>query len=198
MYFAVFIVPKGDLFSQIAGWKRKIKFEFGTQPLLSHPPHMTLYHFETDNRNKTIDSFLELTTAGVCSFNIRAGQPIVFWDDQFAGGHTICFAVEQNKSLSKLQRTIADHYYLAGVAKKAKKCGSLGNELQNSYKKYGSPFIGDHWIPHFSVASIIAEKENVLFNDFMKCATSYKNIVDELSLWEIKGDEHNKIANIKL
>ena len=58
----------------------------------------------------------------------------------------------------KLQILIADA--LAPI----KKNNNLSNDFKNdsllyrSNKNYGFPYVGDHWIPHFTVASLTSNK----------------------------------------
>ena len=66
-----------------------------------------------------------------------------------------------------------------------------------SQKKYGYPFIGEHWIPHISVGSMNLPKKKLLELSYNHI-NSKNLIIDKIGLYEIIDDEHVLIETINL
>ena len=62
--------------------------------------------------------------------------------------------------------------------------------------RYGFPFVGNHWIPHFSVASLRTEKTDPIIRDFLSNTEQYDFMVDQFSLWRVEGDEHIQLKTV--
>ena len=69
-------------------------------------------------------------------------------------------------------------------------------QLLESYYKYGFPFVGNHWIPHFSISSLRSEKTHPIIEDFLSTTKQYQFTVDQLSLWRVDGDEHIQLKTV--
>ena len=76
---------------------------------------------------------------------------------------------------------------------------TLASKLLNiSQKKYGFPFVGNHWIPHFTIGSI---KNFIQMNDyknFKKLKINLNNEINKITVWKIIGSKHIKLKEIKL
>lgn len=59
MDYAVFIMPDKILYEEICRWKNKIKSEFldSDHCYTSHPPHLTVFKFESRHKNKLLIEF---------------------------------------------------------------------------------------------------------------------------------------------
>ena len=67
--------------------------------------------------------------------------------------------------------------------------------LRESFKSYGFPYVGSHWIPHFTIASLKTEKSHPMITEFMKWQPSYTMIELNPSCWHIEGDKHIKLES---
>lgn len=195
MSLAVFILPKGDLKSELIRWKERVRNEYPDQPYTAHPPHMTLINIEVINEKDGLDVISAFSSC-VGSVHISVNRTDVFWDDITTSGHTLFFGIEKNKSLFSLQKSLAEALF--PVKKNLPLQNNLTSNKQflESYNKYGFPFIGEHWIPHFSVSSMQTEKTHPIIEDFLSTSKEYNFTANQISVWRVFGDEHTLLETI--
>lgn len=195
MSLAIFILPKSDLKAELVRWKRRVNNELPDQPYTTHPPHMTLLNLEVSNEHDGVAAVSNLSDS-INPFQIIVNGTNVFWDDASTGGHTLFFGIEKNDDLYVLQKSLANA--LQEVKKKVSVPNYLTGRKQflESYNKYGFPFVGDHWIPHFSVSSLRSEKTYPIIKDFLSTTKQYHFMVNQISLWRVNGDKHTQLEII--
>ena len=64
------------------------------------------------------------------------------------------------------------------------------------FEKYGFPFVGHHWIPHFSVSSLQTEKSHPIIEDFLSTTIQYHFKANQISLWRVDEDEHTLLETV--
>ena len=66
------------------------------------------------------------------------------------------------------------------------------------FDKYGFPFVGSHWIPHLSIASVKGSGKKII-NEFKSFTNNLNHKVNEghLALYKITGDKHQLIHTWK-
>jgi len=195
MSLAVFILPMGSLVNDLVSWKERIKNELPGQPYTSHPPHMTLINTELINEKDGVIAISAIISS-IKPFQISVKRKNIFWDDSFTKGHTLFFEVEYNDALFELQKSLA--IALKPFKKKVSPPNYLieDNVILESFKTYGFPFIGRHWKPHFSVASLKTEKTDPIIKDFLSKTSQYNFTVDQFSIWNVNGDEHTQLKTL--
>ena len=195
MSLAILILPKSDLKAELVRWKRRVNNELPDQPYTTHPPHMTLLNLEVSNEHDGVAAVSNLSDS-INPFQIIVNGTNVFWDDASTGGHTLFFGIEKNDDLYVLQKSLANA--LQEVKKKVSVPNYLTGRKQflESYNKYGFPFVGDHWIPHFSVSSLRSEKTYPIIKDFLSTTKQYHFMVNQISLWRVNGDKHTQLEII--
>ena len=195
MSLAIFILPKGDLRSELVRWKERVKDELPNQPYATHPPHMTLINLEVRNEEEGIATVLAFSSS-IDPFQISVKRTDVFWDDVATGGHTLFFGIEKNDALFALQQLVADA--LLGCKKNGPvpDYSTKSKQFLKSYYRYGFPFVGDHWIPHFSVSSLRTEKTHPIITKFLSTTKQFKFITNQISLWRVNGDEHTQLETV--
>ena len=67
-----------------------------------------------------------------------------------------------------------------------------------SNKKYGSPFIGSHWLPHFTISSLKTTKKHFIIKKFLNNKNKFKFAINKITLWEIHKEDHNLIKTAYL
>ena len=197
MSIGFFITPEEPLKSKILFWKGKVKKELKNQPYVEHPPHLTLINLDLYEENQAISNVKEFISS-IRAFNIKISQKDVFFNDISTNGHTIYYRANKTSNLEHIQSRLA---VILAKYKKSKNPPEFlkGNEiLYESYKNFGSPFIGSHWIPHLTVASLQVENENSLLNEFLSKQESYTFMVEKISIWKINGDDHYMIDEVDL
>ena len=192
----IFLEPNKQLNKIIIKWKKNLKKKNIKGQLINHPPHSTIFLANIRNKKKLF-SVLEKNIANFNQFKITINKTSVFKNDLFTGGDTIYLNIKKNKKLLLLQKKIANNLRPL-VDKKSKNMKFKNNLLYSSQKKYGFPFVGNHWIPHFTIGSV---KNFTKMNDykiFRKLKINLKNEINKISIWEIIGNKHIKLKEIKL
>ena len=197
MSLAVFILPKEPFTSELLFWKNKIKRNFPKEPYANHPPHLTLINLDSIDESEAIKK-LSSFSKKLGSIKIEVNSRNVFLNDAFTGGDTIYFGLKQSNSLMKLQILIADA--LAPINKNTNLSNNFKNDslLYRSNKNYGFPYVGDHWIPHFTVASLTTNKRKKFLKNFLSLPVSFDFEINRFSIWRINEDVHIKLKTIKI
>ena len=192
----IFLEPNKQLKKIIIKWKKNLKKKNIKGKFINHPPHSTIFIANIRNKKKLF-LVLEKTIADFKKFKITINKTSVFKSDLFTGGDTIYLNIKKNKKLLLLQKKIANKLRTL-VNEKSKNMKFKNKLLDNSQKKYGFPFVGNHWKPHFTVASV---KNFIEMNDykiFRKLKINLKNEINKIVIWRIIGNNHIKLKEIKL
>tara|TARA_B100000787_G_C16196911_1_gene301595 strand:+ start:3387 stop:3989 length:603 start_codon:yes stop_codon:yes gene_type:complete len=195
----IFIEPRKELKNYIKKWKENIQQSFSNSKLTSHPSHSTIYYSDITFNRDTLKELSEILKK-IKPFKIIANKNDVFSDDKLAGGDTIYIAIKKNRKLHRLQVQIAEKLkpFLNKKKVKKKKIILKNKILLKSLKKYGYPFVGDHWKPHFTISSVKNGNNSGVFKNFIKEKIKFENRVEYISVWKISGNQHNLIKRFKL
>mgnify|MGYP001334432735 CR=1 FL=1 len=197
MSFAIFIQPERKFLSLLRSWKKRINKELPNQKYTLHPPHMTILNMDVKNESNAI----KITTNAARSLNpiqITIDKPKIFFNDPSTGGHTLFFSIKNNSFINTLQVSLAEDLMGEKNIKSPPNFITKSDNFLRSYNKYGSPFIGKHWVPHFSISSIIVEKTNPIIREFLSINFNHHFTVHQLSIWRIINDTHTKLTNVPL
>ena len=192
----IFLEPNKKLKRIIIKLKKDLKKKKIKGKLINHPPHSTIFFANIRNKKKLF-LVLEKTIANCKQLKITVNKISVFKNDLFTDGDTIYLNIKKNKKLLLLQNKIAN-YLRPLVDKKSKNMKFKNNLLDSSQKKYGFPFVGNHWIPHFTIGSVKNFVEMNEYKIFRKLKINLKNEINKISIWEIIGNKHIKLKEIKL
>ncbi|MAJ65686.1 MAG: hypothetical protein CMI76_00105 [Candidatus Pelagibacter sp.] len=193
----IFIEPNKELKAYINKWKKKINKKFIKSKLTSHPPHSTIYYANLI-KDEDILKVLEATLKTVKSFKIYVNKTLVFYDDALTAGDTMCLLVNKNNKLFQIQKKIVENLKFF-IKKNSNSNRKFTNKaLSTSVKKYGYPFVGKHWMPHFTISSIINKRNTNEFKQFVKEKVKFTNNINFISVWKITGNKHILIKRFKL
>ena len=198
MGFAVFIEPEGELRNNILKWKKMVEAKFPNQSYCSHPPHSTLIYVNIKQEEMALVA-VGKALVGLPALNNKIVEAGVFWNDSATGGgHTLYWKIQSNQILFDLQRQVAEslHPFISNnlEPKFVKKLPLL----KNSFDRYGFPFIGNHWIPHMTIASLQTRRDHPLIEEFLKQTGKYGMDVNEVSCWRVENDQHFCLIRQKL
>ncbi len=197
---AIFILPKNKIKRKISLLKKKVKKNFGQQPYLSHPPHCTLFTMNVSrnilNKKKYLNNF-ELNTNYKNFFKII--KPDIFYNDPITRGRTIFFKIKKNSFLEILQLKLLKEfskYKKKDIGKKFKfKWMNINN------RKYGYPFVGNRWKPHFTIASLKnTQNDKQFIKNFLKIKIKAKIPIKKVHIYKLIKERHIYLwsINIKL
>tara|TARA_B100000795_G_C22707802_1_gene402271 strand:- start:354 stop:962 length:609 start_codon:yes stop_codon:yes gene_type:complete len=201
MRIAIFIEPPIKNLRMISKWKVLVNKQFGSQKYLDHPAHSTLAVF--DLKKKIDSSFFEKLESKISTFkkfNLTISKSSIFYKDPLTNGDTLHYIIKSNKSLIHLQKIILIHF--KNIEKNLINNQKYSNKkFDNNYKKYGFPFVGKDWIPHFTIASIKSkiEKKEKFIKRFLMDKILHKSFtVKYISVWHISRNKHKKIFEYNL
>lgn len=187
---ALFIEPKGSLLASLRERKAWLEHAAPGQPLVSHPPHCTLL-FGIYGEPRAWIQQLGSSLARVPAFELATDGWQEFFPDALAGGgRTVAYRVRPNDSLHSLQLAAA------GVLAPFRGPDAGNHPLAGkepfaaSLRLYGFPFVGPHWIPHFTIGSVAPVVPADLVDQLKSGPTGHRFTVSSVSVWEVAGDRH--------
>lgn len=201
MKIGIFIEPPKNKSCFLYKWKNYVKKQFGNQKYLTHPLHLTIAVFNLKKKIK-FDFYKSLTDdiKLPSKFKIYITKPKIFYNDELTKGDTLFFEIKKNSKLINLQQKILNHFNK--IDKYIYRNQFFKNKnFQSNYKKFGFPFIGSDWIPHFTIASIKdkSKNKNLILKKFLSEKNFHKNLeVNNFSIWQIKKDQHKKLIEFRL
>jgi 2'-5' RNA ligase len=193
---AIFIEPNGELRKFIIKWKLRIKKNYLNTKFVDHPPHSTIF-LANLIKQKIVIKEIQKIADNLPSFKIEINKTNIFLNDEFTNKDTIFLNIKKNINIALLQRKIAEKLKNL-VKKKNINQKFLNKQLNDSQLKYGFPFVGSHWKPHFTIGSIKNFKGKTDYNVFMKKKISFEINIKTISLWKISGNKHKRIKNFNL
>lgn len=200
MMRAVFVEPTGDLLAFIRRWKARFDSVLPGQPLTAHPPHCTLIAARCQPREGGMRSIANGITVRPFTCSTLERVRIFEEDPMSDGGHTAVIEVAESSELRALQNDAANamrEIIDVGAAKQTAK-GLRDPVLRASQKKFGFPFVGTHWIPHFTIGSPRVDRAHALLAALESELCQFTFRVSSVSLWDLDADPHRRIETIPL
>ena len=196
MKYGVFWIPPNPLQAIIAEEKLRAEKRFPDATYLSHPVHATLFVVDIPPHNEVLQPLQAV---------IRTCQPVatavtgwhVFENDVSTGADTVVAMLDPTPGFRRLQVLVADALSSLRLIRNTTEDDdrSWPEPFRGSVLRYGYPFVGDHWLPHVTVASFPSDSsyvETVLERKLPAESLT----VEKLSLWEIDGDHHRYCEDI--
>ncbi len=193
----IFLEPEGKLKNFITKWKIRIKKKNFKTEYINHPPHSTIYVSNFINKKKVIEKIKNITDK-FSSFKIQIDKTDLFLNDKFTRKDTIYLNIKKNKKIFKLQKHLANNLKSLVKKDKSKISKFFNKKMKKSMIKYGFPFVGSHWKPHFTIGSIKNFKKHFDYQSFKKTKIFYEQDVKTISLWKIQKNSHKRIKIFKL
>jgi len=193
---AIFLEPNKALRELILDSKAFIQTNYADSPYCSHPPHCTLIHGDFGDPQIWLPALYE-KLSNIQPFEVSPKCWNVFYSDSFTNGDTIVIDLTRPKCIYELQleiaQTLAPHKNFFPEANLPK----LNNDAITSFRKYGFPFVGPHWIPHMTIASITDKQNKTGYQLLNTPIPTTPMIISEVSIWNVDGDSHTMIKRIK-
>ena len=139
------------------------------------------------------------TVTRMASFDIAVRKVHLFPNDPLAGGgHPLAYRAERSAALENLQLSAAEAMQPCIVKQAVPEAFADNSALRLSSERYGFPFVGEHWIPHFTVASLSTDPGHALISEFMEQKPDFAFQIRCLTVWTIEEDRHRKVATLYL
>jgi len=158
-------------------------------------PHLTLFTMDTYLKK----NFLKKIELNKCfkKIPIKIGKPDIFAKDILTGGKTFFYRINKNKKLFDLQHCVINIFKKYKIKEKTSNKFHKNTLEYKSFKKYGFPYVGKHWIPHISICSILDKNiNNELAKKFFKSKINLDFYVYELSLCVVTKKSLKEVKKI--
>lgn len=187
MKIVVLIKPSYTLSKKILSLKNKFKKTYSKCLFVDDFPHITLLSINT---NKNLSIFKKIfIPINLRKIKISLSSPNIFQNDPLTGGRTFFYNLKKNTKLFELQLIISK-FLIPFVNNNKKNIFPKKTKEYKSMKKYGFPFVGNHWIPHITICSVIDKVcKRKLDNFFFKKKINLSFYANEILI--CKADNRN-------
>jgi len=197
--YGVFWEPPIDIQEYIDEWKSKIKDIEPDAQYLNHIVHSTFYliNINLQDSNLILNTFNTLIKS-IEPINIVFKGWKVFYNDLSTNADTLIYEILNNDKLVDAQQVITNKL-IQFKQKDIDYISEWSGDYLLSKNKWGFPFVGKHWIPHLTVASV-NKKCTQIINDALASNHILPSVeLNKLSLFSIdeKGN-HERIKTIEL
>jgi len=198
MGFAVFLEPEGELRKNILRWKEMVQVKYTNQSYCLHPPHSTLIHANVSQEKMAIKAVGEILN-DFNAFRNRITEADVFWNDRATGGgHTLFWKIESSQKLFDLQKQVAESLFPLLSSNQEPSFVKKNPLLKYSFERYGFPFVGNHWVPHLTIASLKTVQNDPFIEEFLNQSCEFELYVTEVSFWRVENNQHKFLEKRKL
>ena len=195
---AVFISPKKKIKKKILSLKKIVRSDFGYQPYLLHPPHCTIFTMNVSkNILKKKNKLRKIKINPILKNIITIKKTGLFSNDPITGGQTIYFEITKNSFLNTLQLELLKLFNKFRDNKI--KTNFKFNWMIKNNNKYGYPFVGKNWVPHFTIASLTnLNKKNKFIKNFLNKKIMSRELVNKVYIYKINGNKHKYLWNMSI
>jgi hypothetical protein len=196
--YGVFWIPSKRIINIIQSWKERV-YELEPNAIyLDHPVHCTFFLIISNiQKENDLINCLEECCKLIPKFIIEFDNWHIFWSDKSTGGDTISLQIKPNNVLFYLQEKIATSLMKFKERTVGDQITWQGDYLL-SQEKYGFPFIGKHWLPHISVASVCNKGKNIIEEIINSKDIKVPELISKISLFRIDGRLHEHIKSFNL
>ena len=187
--YGVFWIPNKELNQYVESWKHKIRKIEPDAIYLNHPVHSTIFLFYAFEQDQS--DIISTINIGKIFFLLNGWN--IFENDLITKGDTISLKFKPSKKVLEFQLNIANSL-LRFVRKPILYQNTWTGDYQESYNRYGFPFVGSHWVPHLTIASVKNNGKS-LIKEVESTKINVNQILCEghLALFRISGQTHKCI-----
>ena len=195
--YGVFIEPTGALRDSVLMNKRTLQRAFPNAAYVGHPPHCTVIFGECVSPEHWVDG-LRTTLKTNRGFEVETNAWQDFPADPLTGGHTLAYRILKSPQLAALQLRVAR--FLAPHMRPSESPHPLAETepFASSLRHYHSPFVGDHWIPHFTIGSPRADADDPVLNAIRSTSPLHQFTLREVTIYRVDQDCHEVVDRIPL
>lgn len=196
--YGFFWEPPQSVASFIESWKGKVRSVEPEAAYLNHPVHSTFFLLMAEPRSESdIVSSLKFLSQGIHPFTVKFSGWHIFYADTATGGDTLTIGITPSETLYCLQEKIATTMAKYRSEAVVYPVNWQGVYLQ-SIQKWGFPFVGKHWVPHISIASVKTEGKKIVSEAKESKDQPHIAQITNVSLYRIMENLHTHIHTVKL
>lgn len=198
MSAGVFLEAGAALDALLRERKAIVRASWPAAAYLEHPPHCTLIAGAFAPVERWLAS-LGAALGGFAPFELTAAGTECFANDPLTGGTTVAIGVRASPALGALQTCVAQALApWRDVAAAERLAASLADaRAAASARAFGAAWVGAHWRPHFTVASLpvpVADLPETLLAPVAAMTVTVRAV----TVWRIAGDAHERVAELPL
>lgn len=191
--FALFIEPNEHLRDLLMAAKKRVEAWRPGQVYCDHPPHCTLLVGVYAPPKDWLPA-LRLRLATCRPFSLHISKWLIFPDDLPAGGgQTVTMAPDPNPEIFLLQAAAAE--VLAPHRIPVPHSWTI-EPYATSQQRFGFPFVGAHWQPHFTVASLSTSLDDPFLVQLTSSVLDFRLPVQTVGVWAITNQGHARMETI--
>ena len=187
--YGIFWIPNEELNQYVESWKNRFRKIEPDAFFLNHPVHSTIFLFNAHEQDQS--KIISRIKNVKIDFLVNSWK--IFYTDLVSGGDTLSVGLVPNSLAFEFQQELAESL-LDFIPPPFFYNNIWEGKYKESYARYGFPFVGSHWIPHLTIASVKKEGKN-LIEDIKKTTINLnqKESGGHLALFKILGDSHQLI-----
>lgn len=187
--YGLFWIPNEELNYYVESLKNRLRKVEPDAYYLNHPVHSTFFLFNAYEEDQ-----LEIISS-IKNKRIKflVDNWKIFENDSLTHANTLTIGLVSTLDVIDFQRNLVESL-LNFVRKPIPYTNLWEGKYKESYESYGFPFVGSHWIPHITIASVKKEGMN-LIDELKKTKINLNHIESDghLALVKISGDSHQII-----
>ncbi len=187
--YGIFWIPNEELNLFVESWKNKIRNVEPDAVYLSHPVHSTIFLFNGFEEDQT--EIINIIKNSKINFLLEGW--IVFENDLVTNADTLAIGLKPSIIASEFQIIVATSL-LRFVQKPIFYKHSWEGAYKESIQKYGFPFVGGHWIPHLTIASVKNDGKTLIEEaKLSKIILNKEHLEGQIALYKISGENHQHL-----
>lgn len=191
--YGIFWIPAAKICNKINQIKQAVIQLDAAADYVDHPVHSTIFLFNSPMQPEKVAIVIEQLLKDISAFEVVINGWKIFHDDPITHKHTITWGIELHHTFSHLQMSIAESI-LSNPLIPIDYPVLWKGAYELSYKKWGFPFVGPHWIPHITIASVESHKIVAGIQEEFQ-VNPQTAICSEIALFLINGHTHTKITS---
>jgi hypothetical protein len=187
--YGIFWIPNEELNQFVESWKNRFRKIEPDAFFLNHPVHSTIFLFNAHEQDQS--KIISRIKNVKIDFFVDSWK--IFYNDLVTGGDTLSVGLIPNSVAFQFQQDLSESL-LDFIKTPLFYNNTWEGKYKESYDRYGFPFVGSHWIPHLTIASV--KKEGKQLIDEIKISPINLNLKESggsLALFKILGDSHQLI-----
>lgn len=200
----VALEPEPGLAEQLNAHKSRTRAIVGPQLFLDHPPHLTVYLAAFRDRDR-IQRDLENLRPQIAGPTTRLAGWQIFEADPLTGNTTFAYALaaQSQQPLRTIQATIIDALSAqrdpsATESRLHDRMHCLTSTQRICLLRYGFPYTGTGWLPHFTIASIRPPDWPRVWAEFRDQAPTGQYTCPRLQLYQLRDEQPYLITSLSL
>ena len=187
--YGIFWIPNEELNQYVESWKNRFRKIEPDAFFLNHPVHSTIFLFNAHEQDQS--QIISRIKNVKIDFLVDSWK--IFYNDLVTGGDTLSVGLIPNSLAFQFQQDLSESL-LDFIKTPLFYNNTWEGKYKESYDRYGFPFVGSHWIPHLTIASV--KKEGKKLIDEINTTSINLNLRESsgsLALFKILGDNHQHI-----